>query len=240
VTLRAWLAVAAVAVIAGLGFEVWHLRRAAYADHLAGLEEAAKRDTTIHYLRDTLEVSRRQAEQLGVSLDQATHDRDEKGTALARLTATFAPIGGKTTGQVTATPPSSSAGGILELHGAFDAWDSAGIRVSAVAQIPVATNGAIGLEAAKGASVAWTWGIERRPLELTVDFSCRRDTALAHVAGPTWASIGISQAVQDPRFCNPPPPAWNPLAIRLPSLTVAGILVGMGVVLDRLFSRSPR
>jgi hypothetical protein len=191
-------------------------RRRAYAAHLADLNAAAERDTTIHYLRDTLGVSRRQAQQLKVDLDQATHDKNERGAALVQLSVVLANIHLEREGTTVAVPDG------LRLTSQVD---TAGVHARADVQLTLIPAPARAL---------WVWDVRRDPIGLTVDFSCRGDTALAHVVGPTWASIGITRAVQSPQFCNPPP-RWNPLAFQLPSLPVAAVLILGGVLVGKAF-----
>jgi hypothetical protein len=192
-----------------------------YAAKLAGLNAAAQRDTTTRILLGAFAASRRQVQQLAVALDRRTHERDERGVALTHLTLRFDSLT-----QVTRGDAHSDLAGLLTLTGSLDAWDTAGVRVRATADAVIDT--------ARGHPITtastWTWALERRPFELTVDFSCRRDTALVHVAGPPWAATTVDHAVQRADVCNPPP-RWHPFALKLPSVPVATVLVLLGWVL---------
>jgi len=98
--------------------------------------------------------------------------------------------------------------------------DTAGLHVHAGVRIVVATT----------LHAYWSWDIARDPIDLTVDFSCRRDTALVHVTGPTYVTTTIARAQQDSRVCNPPP-RWSPFALKIPSVPIAMGLVLLGWVL---------
>lgn len=202
------------------------LRREVYREHLAGLNAAARADSTHHVLLRDLAVARREAEQVRVDLDKRTHERDEAGVALANLDVQFKAVSGRTYG----TASSGTMPGTVHLAGAYDAWEQAGVRVTAAVDVAILTSmQAPGV--AKDSQVLWDWTVARRPLELAVDFSCRRDTALVHVIGPTWASVDVARAVQSPTVCNPPPRAWQPFAFTMPSLPVFAVIAGAAAVL---------
>jgi len=210
--------VALAATAVGLQLE----RNAMRAEHLAGLNAAAAADTTQHRLVGQLEVARRQAEQLHVTLDAKTHESNDRGVALANLRVQFDSVARDTSGTVE---PDTVAGLVgLRAEGMLNAWDSAGVNVHASVNV-------IGVGAGNP-SANWHWALQRRPLDLTADFSCRRDTALVHVTGPAWAKVDVVHGVLDPAICNPPP-RWNPLSFQLPSLPVAGALLLVGYVLHR-------
>src|SRR5258708_1729814 len=168
------LAAIQIALLGGAGILIYHYERAAYTERLAGLDAAAKRDTTIRRLVGDSAVSRRQVEQLTVTLDRRTHERDERGTALADLRAVFDTI------HVSRLDTAQSVPDGLRLTSQVD---SVGVHVRADVQLTLVPAPARAL---------WVWDVRRDALALVVDFSCRGDTALAHVTGPAWATIGIA------------------------------------------------
>jgi len=215
------------ALLLSASYIIYRLKQQMYAEHLTALNLAAKADTTQHRLVGELAVARRQVEQLGVQLDTKTHDAHETGVALARLRLQFDSLRKRGEGSADLTP----AGQII-LTGELDVWDSAGFRVGATASAKMDTaGGAIAL----GPSL-WAWRLERRAIDLTVDFSCHRDTALVHVTGPPWAQADLTEARQDPGICNPPP-RFSLFALKLPSVPVGAGLVGLGFLLGRSVAR---
>lgn len=212
------LAAVELGILGAAGWAVYHWRRAAYDEHLNALNITARGDSTRHALEGDLAVARRQAEQLTVSLDQQAHDAQEKGVALAQLKVQFVALARQTMGVVTQPTPS-----VLRVVGHLDVLDSLGVAVRAQADITVTP---------PPPTAAWTWSVDRAPLLLTIDFSCHRDTALVHVAGPRWSQTDVTKAVQDPSICNPRP-HFGLFAIKLPSVPVAAALVALGWVLHR-------
>lgn len=199
------------------------LRTQLYASKLAGVNAAAARDTTVRILLGAFASSRRQVQQLTVTLDRRTHEDDERGVALTQLALRFDSVRASTVGTAE-----TLATGALRVHGELDAWDSAGIRVRAAAELALVSR-VSGVQPATD-GVRWDWKLDRRPLEITVDFSCRRDTALVHVAGPPWARATVDRAVQTPDVCNPRP-RWQPFQVALPSVPVAAAFTLLGWLL---------
>jgi hypothetical protein len=222
VTVRAVAEIIGAVVLFGAAGRLELARRAAYQEKLAALNLAAERDTTLHRSFGDLASARRQAEQLQVSLNAKTHESHERGVALADLQVKFDSLDADTTGTVT---PDTLAGLVgLRAEGELDAWDSAGVRVHALVNV-------VGVGAGNP-SAHWHWALQRSPLDLTIDFACRRDTALVHVTGPPWAHTDITKAIQQPDICNPPP-SYGLFSFRLPSVPVAGGLLLLGWLLHR-------
>jgi hypothetical protein len=222
VTGRAVAEIIGAVVLLGTAGRLELARRAAYQERLAALNQAAVADTTAHRAVGDLAVARRQVEQVQVQLTAKTHESNTRGVALAALQVSFDSLTADTTGTATTDTTAGLVG--LRAEGVLDAADSAGIKVEAVVSV-------LGVGAGNP-TAHWHWALQRSPLDLTIDFACRRDTAVVHVTGPPWARTDITKAIQQPEICNPPP-RYGLFSFRLPSVPVAGGLLLLGWLLHR-------
>jgi hypothetical protein len=182
-------------------------------EHLAALNATAAADSTTHWYAGQLQLASRLALQGQVQLAGALRDRHVQAVTITSLR-----LEADSLRREHAKAPVVTVGS-FDAADTLDARDSAGVRVVA------AVHG-------DTARTTWRWDLEREAAAFDVSMGCKRDTAVAQVQGPRWARVSIVRAQQDAAICNPPP-RWNPLSLRAPSLPLLAAAGLLGWLLGR-------
>lgn len=170
------------------------------------------------WLKGQWRVTFRYLNQAKVELDETQRERDQQ----AILAATFRLEAKQLRGQVSAAPMLVVDTAQLETE--FGDLDSAGFHVASIAQIwPVRPIGELHGQA--------VYRVELAPVPLQVGFACVGANGRFYVTAPRNRPLVLEKGVVDPDVCNPPPPPWNPLSLKAPSLPWAALLFGGGILI---------
>lgn len=195
--------------VALLALTTWSATSGRREEKLHRLRVEAERDTQVNYLKGQLRVATRLVVQKNVELSLALRVPKARPVVAATVTQPVRDV------PVELRLPASDT---LRL-----AVDSAGLHLRVDVMPPPPEWRVSGH--------VWADSVP-----LTVAFHCQKDGAgRATVAGPTWASVALTDLQMDEGICNPKP-SWSMISLKPPSLLWAGALI-TGTVLVIRFLR---
>lgn len=231
-------------LVAGMvvqSFRVSVLRRQAYAADTARTNTEARMTATVQRVvqqgEQAVQVAERRAVQqavrLGGALETLAGLEGERATAQAQIRILGDSLRRLHQGAVTLR--SAAGDSSRQDLTATDSLEAPGVRVRAdvtVAGLPLPA----GFQAP---AATWSWALQREPITLDLSITCqpRERTARVRAQGPPWATIDLPRVEQDPQVCAPPPRAWAPFRLSVPSLPIAAVLAGGAFYLGRATKR---
>lgn len=199
-------------------------RRGRRRERLSAANELADRAQQETWYKGQLQVAVRYLHQGQVQLDETQRERDQQ----AKLAMVFRLEAQELRGKVAAAP--AVAGDTARLATEFGDLDSSGFHVRSITAIwPVRAVGPL-----QGAAA---YHVELAPVALQVGFACVGPNARFYVTAPRSRPIVLERGTVAAHVCNPPPPPYQLLSLRAPSLPWSAVLFGAGILAGATIAR---
>lgn len=206
-------------IVAGQAIAGCADRRRRRAERIAAANTLADAARQEDWLRGQLRVAVRYVHQGQVQLDATQRERNQQ----ALLATTLRLEARELHGDVAVQP--QILGDSLKVRSEWGNLDTNGVHVAA--QLAVS-----GVAPIAGRPIAGTmfFDVTLAPVALQLGFACVGPNARFYATGPRYQPLVLERGVVDPKICNPPPPSYQLLSLRVPSLPWAVILFGGGLL----------